>query len=134
LDTHVNIDSDDRTGERCVSAGMLKELKPLSALPWSLLPAMEEEEDSVAPGKSAGRKREWRGRGLSGLAGGKRQRTAVEYKAMDFAELEDWEEGTPGTQEAGSSPSPFFTNGVRVPYLDSALATNRWYKDEGMTI
>lgn len=118
----MKIESDDRTEERCVAAGLMKELKPLSALPWTLLPAMEED-DSAAPGKSAGRKREWRGRGLSGLAGGKRQRTGMEYKTRDFAELEDWEEGTPETQEAGASPLHLavFTQGVRVYFLDSAL-------------
>jgi hypothetical protein len=84
-------------------AGLIKELKPLSALPWTLLPAMEEEDDNSAAGKSAGRKREWRGRGTCSLAS-KRQRTAVEYKARDFAELEDWEEGTPWARKFGRTP------------------------------
>jgi hypothetical protein len=74
-------------------AGKMKELKPLSALPWTLLPVVEEGGDVSAAGKPVSRKREWRGVGFGGPAARKRQRTVAEFQARDFAELEDWEEG-----------------------------------------
>lgn len=72
--------------------GAIKELKPLLALPWSLLPAVEVEDDPTAR-KPTSRKREWRGRGWSGPAAAKRLWTAVEFRSRDYEDLEDWEEG-----------------------------------------
>ena len=74
---------------KCGHPGAYKELKPLSAATWSLPPAIEEEDIK----KPTGRKREWRGRGLSGPAAAKRLRTAVGAKSRNYEELEDWEEG-----------------------------------------
>ncbi len=73
-----------------VIVGALKELKPLSALPWGRLPAVEEEDGSAAARKPA-RKREWRG--VSGVSAAKRLRSAKEFRAREYEDLEDWEEG-----------------------------------------